>query len=345
MMHAPNPVLEVRELRTVLDTSAGLVRAVDGISLSVGPGEVVGLVGESGCGKSMTALSIMRLIPSPPARIIGGSALLRDGVDMLTLNGEELRRRRGAEIAMMFQDPSAYLNPVMRIGHQIREGMLLHGRPSDDHAVAKLLAAVGLPRDVRIEDRYPHELSGGMQQRALLAVAVACDPALLLADEPTTALDVTVQAHILALLRKLCDESGTAILLITHDFAVVAEVCDRIYVMYAGQIVEEGDVQTIFERPAHPYTRALLAAARALHGTAETLQAIEGTVPDLRNLPSGCRFAPRCPFVRDVCKRDPPYMPSNGIEVHLALCWIGTKEYETSPGISHRHPDAMKETP
>jgi peptide/nickel transport system ATP-binding protein len=325
---ATHPVLAIRGLRTYLDTSRGVVHAVDDVSLEVYPGESVALVGESGCGKTMTALSVMRLLPSPPARTVGGSITLADGTDVLALSQKELRKRRGSMIGMMFQDPSAYLNPVSRIGDQIAESLSLHDFPADDKAVAGVLHLVGLPAHTGVARRYPHELSGGMRQRALLGVAIACRPTLLIADEPTTALDVTVQAQILHLLRDL-NRSGTAILLITHDFGVVAELCDRVYVMYAGKVVEEGDVYAIMEQPQHPYTQGLLSAARSLDGDGHELRTIEGVVPDLRTPPPGCRFAPRCAFAREICATDPPFHPS-GPRGNLALCWRGTAPYEAS---------------
>jgi oligopeptide/dipeptide ABC transporter ATP-binding protein len=276
----------------------------------------------------MTALSVMRLLPSPPARTINGTITLADGIDVMTLSTRELRRRRGAAIGMMFQDPSAYLNPVIRVGDQVAESLGLHGHQADADAVSAVLKEVGLPADSGIARRYPHELSGGMRQRALLAVAIACRPSLLIADEPTTALDVTVQAQILNLLRDL-NRRGTAILLITHDFGIVAELCDRVYVMYAGRIVEEGDVYSILERPQHPYTQGLLAAAMSLNGMSRELRTIEGVVPDLRNPPPGCRFAPRCAFVREVCSSEPPYRRT-GEPASYSLCWRDTESYAGS---------------
>jgi oligopeptide/dipeptide ABC transporter ATP-binding protein len=330
MPGAGSAVLSIRDLRTYLDTSRGQVHAVEDVSLEVYPGESVALVGESGCGKTMTALSVMRLLPSPPARTVSGTITLADGSDVLQLSQRELRKRRGSVIGMMFQDPSAYLNPVARVGDQVAESLALHDFPSDAKAVDAVLHVVGLPAHTGIARRYPHELSGGMRQRALLGVAIACRPSLLIADEPTTALDVTVQAQILQLLRDL-NRAGTAILLITHDFGVVAELCDRVYVMYAGKIVEEGDVYAIMEQPQHPYTQGLLSAAMSLDGRDRALRTIEGVVPDLRDPPPGCRFAPRCIVARHICATDPPYRVA-GPAGNVSLCWQGTDGYRDSPG-------------
>jgi oligopeptide/dipeptide ABC transporter ATP-binding protein len=322
------PLLSVEHLKTYLETSRGRVHAVDDVSLVVRTGESVALVGESGCGKTITALSVMRLLPTPPARIAGGTIRLGDDTDLLQLPEREMRRRRGSAVGMVFQDPSAYLNPIVRVGAQIAESLELHGERADAAAVDAVLDLVGLPPGLGAAARYPHELSGGMRQRALLAVAIACRPQLLIADEPTTALDVTVQAQILTLLRDL-NAAGTAILLITHDFGVVAELCDRVYVMYAGRIVEEGDIFSIMERPQHPYTQGLLGAAMSLHGRDRQLRTIEGVVPDLLEPPPGCRFADRCQYVRDLCQTPPPYKTPPGANT-TALCCRGTADYEAS---------------
>jgi oligopeptide/dipeptide ABC transporter ATP-binding protein len=335
-------VLEVTDLTVHLETFRGQVHAVDGVSLVVHRGEAVALVGESGCGKTMTAMTILRLAPSPPARVLGGSVILSDDSDTVMLSESELRRRRGSAAGMMFQDPSTYLNTLIRIGDQIAESLRLRNRPAGPEAVNAVLSSVGL-EDSSIRRRYPHELSGGMRQRALLAVAVACEPELLIADEPTTALDVTIQAQVMRLLAEL-RESGMGILLITHDLPVVAGFCERVYVMYAGQIVEEADVLTIFEEPRHPYTRGLVAASRSLSGDADELKTIEGVVPDLRSPAPGCRFAPRCEFARALChSTDPPvqtYTTSADTDARRlptgqARCWIGNPRYEASaPAVS-----------
>jgi peptide/nickel transport system ATP-binding protein len=289
------PLLEIEGLRTTFHTRAGLVRAVDGIDFRVDRGEIMGLVGESGCGKSVTSLSIMRLVP-PPGRIDGGRILL-DGRDLLTLSVGEMQKIRGEAIAMIFQQPTSSLNPVWTVGRQIEEVLEIHramkGRVARGRAL-ELLRMVGIPDAERRLDAYPHEMSGGMAQRVMIAMALACEPDLLIADEPTTALDVTIQAQILDLMRKLRDETGTAIILITHDLGVVAEMCDRVAVMYAGEIVEQTDVVTLFKDPLHPYTKGLIGSIPLVGDVREELAVIPGNVPNLIDLPMGCRFAPRC---------------------------------------------------
>jgi len=308
-------MLEVRDLRTHFHTRAGLLKAVDGVSFSVGAGETVALVGESGSGKSVTALSILRLVPSPPGRIAGGQVLL-DGVDLLTLPEARMAEMRGSAVSMIFQEPMAALNPVMTIGDQIGEALAAHGRSAARQRTLELLDLVRIPdRHARIDD-YPHRLSGGMRQRVMIAMALACRPKLLIADEPTTALDVTIQAQILDLLRELQAEIGMAMLFITHDLGVVAEIADRVVVMYAGRKVEEAPVADLFARPLHPYTQGLLAATASL-------QEIPGTIPSLIGLGPGCPFADRCPLVMDACRPAPPprSVPGPGREVYcLAAC-------------------------
>jgi len=302
------PLLAVRQLKTHFFTADGVVRAVDGVDLTIAPGQTVGLVGESGCGKSVTALSIMRLVP-PPGRIVGGEIWL-NGRDLLTLPERDLPRIRGKEIAMIFQEPMTALNPVFTIGEQIAETILAHENVSRaearDRAIA-MLRTVGLPHPEQRYAAYPHELSGGMRQRAMIAIALACGPQLLIADEPTTALDVTIQAQILELLKALQAERRMALLLITHDLGVIAEMAEEVAVMYAGQIVEQADVLSLFRAPKHPYTQGLLRSLPTLETPRhQRLAIIPGTVPTMRRLPAGCRFAPRCPQAMPVCHTTPP---------------------------------------
>ncbi len=314
-------LLTVRDLSTHFVTSRGVVRATDAVSLAVHAGETVGLVGESGCGKSVTALSVLRLIPEPPGRYAGGQVLYR-GVDLLRLPPEAIRKVRGREIAMIFQDPSTYLNPVMRVGEQIAEAIRFHqGKDRVEAQVTEALDMVALPRSARVAERYPHELSGGMRQRVLIAMALSCRPALLIADEPTTALDVTIQAQILDLLKSLQKQLGMALLLITHDLGVVAEVCDRVYVMYAGRVVEEAPVERLFDAPTHPYTAGLLRSVISLERPNAELYAIEGFVPSLADLPTGCRFRPRCPSAMPACAEQEP-SPLAIAPGHTAACWL-----------------------
>ncbi|MGI8871003.1 MAG: ABC transporter ATP-binding protein [Candidatus Limnocylindria bacterium] len=288
-------LLDVRGLRTSFTTRDGVVRAVDGIDFHVNRGEILGLVGESGCGKSVTSLSILRLI-APPGRIEAGE-LIFDGRDLLKLSSRQMRELRGNRISMIFQQPTSSLNPVFSVGRQLEEVLELHRnmkrRAARDRA-AELMRMVGIPDPVRRLDAFPHALSGGMAQRVMIAMALACEPELLIADEPTTALDVTIQAQILDLMRSLQRETGTAIVLITHDLGVVAEMADRVAVMYAGEIVEQADVRELFTDPRHPYTRGLIGSVPTLGEVKEQLATIPGSVPNLIELPAGCRFAPRC---------------------------------------------------
>lgn len=305
------PLLEILNLKTHFYTSRGAVRAVDGVNLAVRKGEAVGLVGESGCGKTMTAFSVMRLVPSP-GRIVGGEIWFSDGnsrQNLAEIPEEEMRDVRGDKIAMVFQDPMTYLNPVMRIYDQIAEAIMLHQEVPRDEARKKaieLLAKVRIPAPLTVAQYYPHELSGGMRQRALIAMAISCNPELLIADEPTTALDVTVQAQVLELIKQLKREMNMALMLITHDLGIVADTCDRVCVMYAGEIVEEGDVYEIYKEPKHPYTMGLLKSTLSIDEFKETLVTIEGVVPDLTNPPQGCRFHPRCSNVSGRCREAPP---------------------------------------
>ncbi len=303
------PLLEVRDLVTSFKTEHGLLRAVDGVSFSVPHGKTLGLVGESGCGKSVTSLSILQLLPTPPARIEGGSILFK-GRDLLKLTIGDMRSVRGNEISMIFQEPMTSLNPVYSVGAQIIEAIRLHRDDSRKQARARtleLLKLVGIPSPDQNIDSYPHQLSGGMRQRVMIAMALACEPALLIADEPTTALDVTIQAQILELLRRLQGELGMSVLLITHDLGVVAEYADDVVVMYAGKVVETAPVRTLFANPRHPYTRGLLGSLPRLgQPRGARLHTIEGMVPDLRRLPPGCRFGGRCPMVIDACREREP---------------------------------------
>jgi peptide/nickel transport system ATP-binding protein len=323
---ADETVLDVRNLQTVFFTNSGLFRAVDDVSFSVRRGETLAIVGESGCGKSVSALSIMRLVPDPPGRIVGGSVNL-EGVDLLKLSDAEMRGIRGNRMSMIFQEPMTSLNPVMRIGDQITEVVQLHQTMSNKQAWAKavdMLRLVRIPEPERRASEYPHQLSGGMRQRAMIAMALACRPTLLIADEPTTALDVTIQAQILALIVDLQKTLGTGLILITHDLGVVAQTAQRVIVMYAGKKVEEATVEDLFENPLHPYTRGLMASMPAvisLEAKADArLTEIPGMVPSLTNLPAGCAFAPRCSLAIDRCRSEyPPLQEFDG--KHLAACW------------------------
>ncbi len=320
------PVLEVRDLVTHFHTRDGVVRAVDGVNLQVHRGEVLGLVGESGCGKSVTSLSIMNLVP-PPGAIEGGQVLFQ-GRDVLGMSKSELTDLRGEHISMIFQQPTSSLNPVYRVGAQIAEVFELHRdikrRVAAERAVA-MLEKVGIPDPERRVKSYPHEFSGGMAQRVMIAMALACEPELLIADEPTTALDVTIQAQILDLMRDLQRDSGTAVILITHDLGIVAEMADRVAVMYAGEIVEEADVATLFTDPRHPYTQGLIGSVPVLGTVKEELDVIPGNVPNLVDLPIGCRFADRCKArvenELEICTRQKPELLPVG-ERHVARCWL-----------------------
>ncbi|HZF77865.1 MAG TPA: ABC transporter ATP-binding protein [Acetobacteraceae bacterium] len=314
------PLLEVRDLTVEFATERGRLRAVDGVSFSVQAGETLAIVGESGCGKSVTALSLMGLLP-PGARVSG--SLRFDGRELSTLTQEEWRERRGREIAMIFQEPMTSLNPAFTAGEQIAEALRLHQKLSPAAAMRRaveMLDHVHIPDAARRARQYPHQLSGGMRQRVMIAMALACRPKLLIADEPTTALDVTVQAQILALLDELKRETGTAVVLITHDLGVVADHAEDAVVMYAGRVAERAPAATLFAMAQHPYTVGLLGAAPRLEGGAERLASIEGTVPDLRVPPPGCRFAPRCPFAVERCDEAQPPLTEMG-PGHRAACW------------------------
>jgi len=304
------PLLSVRDLRTHFFSAGKVVRALDGVSFDIAEGEVFGIVGETGCGKSVTALSILRLIPFPPGKIVSGAIRFKE-TELLSLPPERMRAFRGKEISMIFQEPMTSLNPVFRVGEQMREVIALHqglGREKAWEAAVAMLARVRIPEAEKVARCYPHQLSGGMRQRVMIAMELSCRPALLIADEPTTALDVTIQAQILRLLQEMRRELGTAILLITHDLGVVAQMCDRVAVMYAGGIVEEAGVVEIFEAPRHPYTQGLWGAIPPVEQERESLAVIPGTVPDLSRPPAGCPFHPRCERRFAPCDRERPAM-------------------------------------
>jgi oligopeptide/dipeptide ABC transporter ATP-binding protein len=317
------PLLTIRNLETHFFSAGKVVRALDGISFEILEGEVFGLVGETGCGKSVTALSILRLIPFPPGKIVAGSIRFKDR-DILSLPPDQMRAFRGKEISMIFQEPMTSLNPVFRIGDQMREVIMLHqrlGKTAAWEAAVQMLERVRIPDARKVARQYPHQLSGGMRQRVMIAMELSCRPALLIADEPTTALDVTIQAQILRLLKEMKKEMGTSILLITHDLGVVAEMCDRVAVMYAGSIAEQAEAIEIFERPKHPYTQGLWGAIPLIDQEKESLAVIPGTVPDLGRLPQGCKFHPRCPHRFEPCDGERPPM----VEVspgHHAACYL-----------------------
>ena len=320
-------LLEIQNLKTVFSTERGVIRAVDGVSLTLGAGETLGVVGESGCGKTMLALSIMRLIPAN-GQIAGGRVLF-NGQDLLTLPEETMREKRGRDIAMIFQEPMTSLNPVLRIGEQIAEAIRRHQHVPDREAQAlsvKLLGEVGIPEPERRVKDYPHQLSGGMRQRVMIAMAMSCRPRLLLADEPTTALDVTIQAQILNLISGLKEKNNMAVILITHDLGVVAEAAQKVAVMYAGKIVETAEVEKLFASPLHPYTRGLIESRPSGCVDAQSageayLKTIPGTVPSLYALPSGCRFSERCALVKEACRvREPELMEIE--EGHFVACFI-----------------------
>ncbi len=319
-------ILSVKDLRTHFFTRAGVVKAVDGVSFDLRQGETLGIVGESGSGKTVTALSIMRLIAQPPGRIVGGSITF-DGRDVLALKDRELRRLRGSVMSMIFQDPMTALNPVLSIGYQLRETLKKHqklrGRQADERA-AELLARVGSPAPRRRLSDYPHNFSGGMRQRVVIAMALSCNPKLIVADEPTTALDVTIQAQILDLLRNLRKDFNTSVLLITHDLGVVASLCDRVVVMYGGKVLETGTVRETFNNAMQPYTEGLLNSIPRLdRARGEPLTPIPGSPPDMLHPPRGCPFAPRCPHARERCAREmPPLEAAPGSRSHFAACWV-----------------------
>ncbi|MGQ9630018.1 MAG: ABC transporter ATP-binding protein [bacterium] len=322
-------LIDVKELCTYFYTDDGVVRAVDGVNMRIDRGKILGVVGESGCGKSVTALSIMRLIPSPPGRIVRGEILYRHGdkiVDLAKLNpkGSEMRSIRGGGIGMIFQEPMTSLNPVYSIGNQIIEALTTHRQMTKKEAkerAIEMLDRVGIPDPRRRADDFPHQLSGGMRQRAMIAMALSCNPDLLIADEPTTALDVTVQAQVLELLKNLQRETGMAIMMITHNLGVIAEMSDNVAVMYLGKIVEYCDAHSLFHNPLHPYVRALLKSIPSAGSrTMRRLEVIKGSVPDPFSIPQGCYFAPRCSEIMEICEKDPPVIEAE--KGHQVKCWL-----------------------
>ena len=319
-----NVLLEVKNLETTFFTDDGAIPAVDHISFNVHEGEVLGIVGESGCGKSVTSLSIMGLVPSPPGKITDGEILL-EGKDLAKLNDKQMRSVRGKDVAMIFQEPMTSLNPLFTIGKQLVEAIRIHNKDwSKKQAEARaieIMKLVGLPRAEQLMKDYPHQLSGGMRQRVMIAMALVCDPKVLIADEPTTALDVTIQAQILKLMKDLNERLNTAILLITHDLGVVAETCERVVVMYAGQVVEEAPVREIFNNPQHPYTQGLIKSVPDMRFKKESLYSIPGSVPKPGSIRQGCRFAPRCEFATDACTKSNPDLYQTG-ENHKARCFL-----------------------
>ncbi|GAA4880756.1 ABC transporter ATP-binding protein [Paenibacillus vulneris] len=318
-------LLEVRQLRTAFRTEAGEVTSVDDVSFTLMQGETLGIVGESGCGKSVTSLSILKLLGRNGS--IKSGSILFQGQDLVTMPDNELGSLRGKEIAMIFQDPMSSLNPVFTIGSQLTESIRIHlklrSREAWQYAVG-LLKAVGFPRAEEVMHQYPHTISGGMKQRVMIAMALACKPKLLIADEPTTALDVTIQAQILELMKRIRSESNTSIILISHDLGVVAEMADRIIVMYAGQVVEEAEVFELFERPMHPYTIGLMRSIPHLELEDEELQSIPGAVPSLLDMPEGCRYQARCTMAAEICKKAPPLIEA--AEGHKVRCWLSGSE-------------------
>ncbi|MFX3632577.1 MAG: ABC transporter ATP-binding protein [Candidatus Pristimantibacillus sp.] len=322
-------LLEVQGLTTEFKRGSGSIMAVAGVDFHIKKGEVLGLVGESGCGKSVTSLSIMRLLKDTPGKIAGG-AVRFEGTDLTTISEKDMRRIRGNEMAMIFQEPMTSLNPVLRIGLQLAEPIMLHmgyGRKKAREHAIHMLRLVGIPRAEELVDDYPHQLSGGMRQRVMIAMAMSCNPKLLIADEPTTALDVTIQAQILDLMKRLKEEQDMGMLLITHDLGVVAELCDRVVVMYAGRVVEEASVHELFARPQHPYTKGLIQSVPKLRQKVRRLDSIKGNVPDLSQMPQGCKFAPRCEFVMDRClTQEPELLPIEGLVERKSRCWLTQQE-------------------
>jgi peptide/nickel transport system ATP-binding protein len=341
------PLLRVRDLKTyfVTEQGGGTARAVDGVSFELFPGETLGIVGESGCGKTVTSLSILRLIPEPPGHIRPGSFIEFEGRNLLTMEPRELRAIRGNEIAMIFQEPMTSLNPVFTVGDQIAEAAIVHQGLSRRKARARaidMLRLVGIPDPTERVDHYPHQMSGGMRQRVMIAMALICHPKLLIADEPTTALDVTIQAQIIELLERLQAELGMAVMLITHDLGLVAGSADRVVVMYAGQVVEQASTAALFARPLHPYTEGLLASVPRLDASATRargggrLHAIPGQVPAATAWPPGCRFHPRCPYAWDRCRHEePPLLDAGGGEpgAHTVRCWLLTEPRRRTPHV------------
>lgn len=320
-------ILEIKNMHTYFYTDHGVVKSVDGVDITLKEGSTLGIVGESGSGKSVTALSVMGLLMGTTGKITEGEILL-DGKDIVSISAEEQRKLRGSQISMIFQEPMTSLNPVMKIGDQVMEGILLHQKVQKKEArelAISMLKKTGIPRVERIMNEYPFQLSGGQRQRVMIAMALVCNPKILIADEPTTALDVTIQAQILDLMDHLKEMIGTSILFITHDLGVVAEVCDEVVVMYCGRVVEKGSVVDIFDHPGHPYTQGLLASIPKLGEQAEELESIPGNVPNPKYMPRGCKFAPRCKFAMDRCQEEEPGFYELGNE-HQSKCWLCEKK-------------------
>lgn len=325
-------LLQVRNLQTSFFTELGEVKAVDGVDFDVPPGKTLGIVGESGSGKSITALSILQLIQKP-GKITGGSIIF-DGIDLLSLPPQEMRKIRGNQISMIFQEPMTSLNPVYTIGNQVAESFIIHQQLSKKQAkerAIEMLKVVGIPSPEKRFNQYPHELSGGMRQRVMIAMALACRPKLLIADEPTTALDVTIQAQILELIKELQKKMNMSVIMISHDLGVIAETCDYVAVMYSGKIVEYSDVKTLFKNPKHPYTTGLLKSLPRHDIEQKQLATIPGVVPNPFSMPAGCAFAPRCPFATDLCRERMPELKQLAMENHVR-CWIYTDEWDEKKG-------------
>ena len=323
MENTNNNILEIKNLHTYFYTDSGVIKSVDGVDIELREGTTLGIVGESGSGKSVTALSVMGLLMGTTGKVAEGEILF-EGRDLTKLDDEERRKMRGEKISMIFQEPMTSLNPVMKIGDQITECILMHNNISKQEAwdkAVEMLKLTGVPRVERMMKEYPFQLSGGQRQRVMIAMALVCKPKILIADEPTTALDVTIQAQILDLMENLKQKTGTSILFITHDLGVVAEVCDDVVVMYSGRVVEKGDVRSIFASPSHPYTRGLLASIPKLGECAEELESIPGNVPNPKYMPQGCKFAPRCSCAFDKCREEEPGFYDVG-EGHMSRCWL-----------------------
>lgn len=325
-------IIEVKGLRTSFFTDEGEIPAVDNIDFHIKEGEILGVVGESGCGKSVTSLSIMGLVPNPPGKVVGGEIIF-NGENIIHYSEKKMRQIRGNEIAMIFQEPMTSLNPLFTIGNQMIEGIKIHMKWDKKKSRLKaieIMKRVGLPRAEELMDEYPHQLSGGMRQRVMIAMAMACNPKLLIADEPTTALDVTIQSQILKLMKELNDEMNTAIMLITHDLGVVAQICERVVVMYAGKIVEEGEVSSIFKNPKHPYTKGLLKSVPDIRNKNERLYSIPGNVPKPGSIKHGCRFAERCEFAFERCSSENPELYKVDDRGHRVRCFLQTREEESN---------------
>ena len=327
MENTNNNILEIKNLHTYFYTDSGVIKSVEGVDIELREGTTIGIVGESGSGKSVTALSVMGLLMGTTGKVAEGEILF-EGRDLTKLDDEERRKMRGEKISMIFQEPMTSLNPVMKIGDQITECILMHNNISKQEAwdkAVEMLKLTGVPRVERMMKEYPFQLSGGQRQRVMIAMALVCKPKILIADEPTTALDVTIQAQILDLMENLKQKTGTSILFITHDLGVVAEVCDDVVVMYSGRVVEKGDVRSIFASPSHPYTKGLLASIPKLGECAEELESIPGNVPNPKYMPQGCKFAPRCSCAFDKCREEEPGFYDVG-EGHMSRCWLCEKK-------------------